>query len=360
MSVAGRQREFGLGGAAEVSLKEARDRALEIRRAARCGELDRPKAQLLAPSFQEFAHAYVAMRSAGWKDPKRGSQIWLNSLEHHAFPIIGSVSVDAVTRDHVIQILEPIWSAKTETASRVRNRLELILGAARAKGLRSGENPAVWRDGLEHIFAPPRLVAPVRHFVAVPIDAMPALMARLRTSKGMAARLVEFIALTWVRFSAAAGARWDEVDWEARVWTVPPGRNKGRKGAVMAHRAPLSEAALDVLHRVRPRRRGRSPLIFPSPQAAKMLSDVAAKKALVRGGDPAWTTHGLRSTARDWAAERTEFPHELAEMALGHVVGNAVEAAYRRGDMLERRRPLMDEWASYCLSTCERAQRSKD
>jgi integrase len=244
-----------------------------------------------------------------------------------------------ITREHVMQVLEPIWSSKTETASRLRGRIESILDWSRVKGYRSGENPALWRGNLDHLLAKPSTVKPVQHHAALPYREMGVFMTTMRAIDGVAARCLDFTILTASRSGEARGARWTEVDLDTGVWRVPAERMKEKK----EHRVALSTAAVQLL-RALPRR-ADCDFVFPSPRG-KVLSDMTLLMIVRRLGAPA-TPHGMRSTFKDWASEMTSHPRELIEVALAHVPGDSSEMAYWRGDVLERRRQLMEDWAQF-------------
>jgi len=247
-----------------------------------------------------------------------------------------------VALSHVLAVLEPIWRTKTETASRLRGRMALVLDWATARGYREGLNPATWRGHLDKLLPAPGKVAKVDHHPALPADAMGGFMEQLRAAEGMGARTLEFVILTAARSGEARAATWAEIDRAAKLWIVPPEKMKGGR----EHRVPLSDAALAVLDAVAalPKLAG-SDLVFPAPRGG-VLSDMTLTAVLRRLAVPA-VPHGMRSTFRDWAAERTTYPNEMAEMALAHTIGNKAEAAYRRGDLMERRRQMMSDWAEF-------------
>lgn len=245
-----------------------------------------------------------------------------------------------VKQTHVLQILEPIWASKTETATRVRGRIENILDWARVRGYRKDENPARWRGHLDKLLSAPRKTTKVVHHAAVPISEVSAFSTALQQRAGMAARALEFALLTAARTSEVTGATWGEVELDAGLWVIPAARMKARK----EHRVPLSESAIRIL-RALPRVEG-SEFIFPAPRTGA-LSDAALGKVMKSMRMAPFVPHGLRSTFRDWAAERTNYPHDLAEKALAHVLKSKVEAAYQRSDMLERRAHMMDAWAKF-------------
>ena len=347
-TVGDRRREMGLGGYPDVTLAKARENAREARDMIRRGvdPIESAKAARSALrasaarviTFKEAAEAYMTSQEAGWKSPKHRGQ-WAATLETYAYPHLGSLGVADVELPHVLQVLEPIWTTKTETASRVRGRMEMVLDWATAREYRSGPNPARWRGHLDKMLAKRSKVAKVTHHPALPIDGMAPFMTRLRAADGMGARALEFAILTASRSGEVRGARWPEIDLAGRVWVVPPDRMKaGRE-----HRVPLSDAAVMLLEKL-PRMAGTD-LVFPAPRGGQ-LSDMTLS-AVLRRMKVAAVPHGFRSTFRDWVAERTAYPHEAAELALAHAVGNTVEAAYRRGDMFAKRLRMMDDWAAF-------------
>jgi len=339
---------MGLGGYPEVPLAAARDAARAAREKIRRGvdpieEAKQARSSLLsqqasAITFAEAATQYIEAHEAGWRNTKHAQQ-WRNTITKYANPVLGKLLVRDVTAAHVISVLEPIWRTKTETASRLRNRIELILASATARGYRSGPNPAAWRGHLDKLLPPPSRVAKKRHHPALPYAQAPAFMARLREQSGVGARALEFVILTAARSGEVRGARWEEFDEDSATWVVPASRMKaGRE-----HRVPLSPAALQVLRAQR--EVAVNDWVFPGLKD-RPLSDMTLSAVLRRMGVAA-VPHGFRSTFRDWCAEQTHYPNEVAEMALAHIVADKVEAAYRRGDLLERRRQLMDDWASF-------------
>lgn len=346
----GRAREMGLGPFPLVTLSEARVAAAEARKLLLAGtdpieerKARRDRARLenaRALTFKQCADAYITAHAPGWRNAKHADQ-WRNTLATYAYPVFGDLFVQSVDTALVLKALEPIWTAKTETASRVRGRIEAVLDWATARKYRHGENPARWRGHLDKLLPAKSKVQKVVHHPALPYDAVGAFMVELRKRDGTAARALEFAILTAARTNEVLKARWEEIDLAAKVWTVPAERMKaGRE-----HRVPLSEAAIAVLEAVKV---DGADLVFPGAKPGKPLSNMALLKLLDRMGRSDLTAHGFRSTFRDWAADRTTFPREVAESALAHVVSDKVEAAYRRGDLFEKRRKLMDAWATYC------------
>ena len=343
----GRQREMGLGSAAVVSLADARKRRDETHRLiaegrAPIAERKRPDPSTAkAVTFGAFADALVPELVKGFSNPKHRAQ-WTSTLNTYAAPL-RSKPVTDITTDDVLAVLTPIWTTKSETASRVRGRIEKVLDAAKAKGLRTGENPARLRGHLDNLL-PKRRKLTRGHHTALPFADVPAFVVTLRERTGISAVALEFTILTAARVSEVLECPWSEIDLKAKVWTVPPARmmKAGRE-----HRVPLSPRALEILAEMAKLRRGD--LVFPSFKADKPMSDMALSALYKRMGVKA-TTHGFRSSFRDWAGETTTFPREVAELALSHTIGDEMERAYRRGDALEKRRALMDAWATFVTS----------
>jgi integrase len=349
----GRLRDMGLGPLNTISLAEARDKALACRKLKYDGadpiEERRAQRQAVkletakAMTFKDCATAYIAAHQAGWKNPKHAAQ-WPSTLETYVYTIMGGLPVQSVDVGLVLKALEPIWNTKPETASRVRGRIESVLDWASARGYRQGENPARWRGHLENLLPKKSKVRRVEHHAALPYSEIAVFMAELRQQEGIAARALEFTIMTAGRTGEVLGATWDEIDSEGRLWTVPPDRMKaGRE-----HRVPLSDAALAILRAMTEVRSGKH--VFPGARDNRPLSQMAMLMLLRRMGRDRLTTHGFRSTFADWGAEQTAFPSEVREMALAHTVGDKVEAAYRRGDLFEKRRQLAEAWARYCTA----------
>lgn len=346
----GRARHMGLGPVHTLSLQEARERAKKARQALLDGLdpiEDRASARLAKraeaakrTTFKEAAEKYVAAHRAGWKNAKHADQ-WESTLTTYAYPIIGNLSVADVDTAHVLKIIEPIWGTKTETASRVRGRIESILDWAAARKFRHGDNPARWRGHLDKLLPARSKVQKVEHHPAMPYANVGAFIQELRAGCSISARALEFTILTSCRTAEVTGARWDEVDFTQKVWKVPGERTKsGRE-----HRVPLSTRAIAILKEA-PRVKD-NPFVFPGIRVGQHLSNMAMLEMLRERCGDKFTVHGFRSSFRDWAAEQTNFPREIAEAALSHVLGNKVESAYQRGDLLEKRRRLMDSWATY-------------
>ncbi|MBB4287914.1 tyrosine-type recombinase/integrase [Roseospira goensis] len=356
--IGGRRRDMGLGRTAEVSLARARELAgearalvrdgrdpIEAREAARAATAAEAAARA-APvhTVRAAAEALLAVRRPGWSSPK-SAQAWEATLGRYVYPVIGDLDVAAVDTEAVLRVLTPLWAEVPETASRVRGRLEAILDYARVREWRGGDNPARWRGHLDHLLARPHDLAPVRHHRAVPWRAMPAVWQQVRAADGLGARALELVILTACRVGEVRWARWDEIDREARLWVIPAERMKARR----AHRVPLTAPALDLLRRRWARRIERGPgaeLVFPGQRRGRPISDMTLTTTCRRLGLPA-VPHGFRSSFRDWAAETTAESHEVCEAALAHAPRDRVVAAYQRGDLLDRRRRLMDAWAAY-------------
>lgn len=345
LTIKGKRRDIGLGSASLVSLAEAREQALAMRKVARAGGdplAERRLAMRVVPTFEEAALDCYAEQKGSWKNAKHADQ-WINTLQAHAFPLLGSIKVDEIGTPEVRDCLLPIWLEKPETARRVRQRIGTVLDWAAAKGLREGENPV--RAVVKGL---PKQKDQAVHFAALPYPEVPGFVARLRAHEKTSPTvklLFELVVLTAVRSGEARGARWSEFDLQSRTWTIPAERMKGGK----AHVVPLARRALDVLAEAASLRTNGEPdaLLFPGERTGKALSDMTLTMLLRRMEVPA-TAHGFRSSFRDWCAEATNYPREVAEAALAHVIESKVEAAYRRSDLLEKRRMLMEEWASFC------------
>ncbi|KTR84408.1 integrase [Novosphingobium barchaimii] len=348
------RREMGLGSGLDVSLAKARERARTAREML-VDQLDplehrkhvlkleaapEPEAARVV-TFGDFADELIESIEEGFRNPKHRAQ-WRSSLAKHAASLY-PLAVDQVTTEHITAALQKIWLTKAETASRVRGRIERVLDAAKAKGLRSGENPATWKGHLELLL--PKQGRKVKHHAALPFSEMGAFMADLSSRSAVSARALEFIILTAARSGEVRGMKWQEIDLDAKVWTVPAERMK----AGVEHQVPLSDPALAVLAAVRPTEPRADALVFRAERGGQM-SDMIFSALLKRMNRGDVTTHGFRSTFRDWVGEATEFAREDAEMALAHTISSAVERAYRRGRALEKRRRLMDAWAVYCLA----------
>jgi integrase len=342
-------RDMGLGSASTLSLHEAREIAREHRKLLLEGldpiEVRNAKvaanlaASAAALTFDEAAAQYMQAHRSGWSIVH--SRQWESSLKADASPIIGKLDVRAIDTGLVMKVLGSIWAQKTVSANRLRGRIEAVLDWAKARGYRDGENPARWQH-LKHLLAAPDREQ--KHFAALPYPAIPEFMRELRQREGVAALMLEFVILTATRVGEIIGARWDEVDLSAKVLTIPPERMKAGK----EHRIPLSGPALAALEKVRDEY-GSQHLLFANELTGRPIGHKAILRLVASIGAKC-TTHGFRSSFRDWAGDRTSFPREVTEAALAHRTGDAVEAAYRRSDALEKRRKLMDAWSAYCSS----------
>ena len=356
--VGGRSRHLGLGPLHAIGLAQARERAadarrllldghdpIEARRASRgAARLDAAKAM----TFDQCAEAYIAAHRAGWRNPKHARQ-WTATLGAYASPVFGALSVQAIDTALVMKVVEPIWATKPETAARLRGRIESVLDWARVRQYRDGENPARWRGHLDHLLPAKTKVHKVRHHATLAYAELAAFMAALRAQDGVAARALEFVVLTAARSGEVLGARWSEIDINEKIWIVPAVRMKGGR----EHRVPLSDRALAILKDMKTL--GRDDFVFPGQRPRRPLGTNTLTVLLRKMGRGDLTVHGFRSSFRDWCAERTSFPSEVAEMSLAHAIGNKVEAAYRRSDLFEKRRRLMDEWARFCDAPAAKA-----
>lgn len=371
--VVGKRRDMGLGGYPDVPLANAREAARIARAKIREGvdPIEEARAaramlrlsQANAVSFRSAASAYIETHAPSWGNAKHAQQ-WTNSLAMYAYPHIGDMLVRDIGLPHVLSVLEPIWRTKTETASRVRSRMESVLDWATTKGYREGLNPARWKGHLDNLLPAPSKIAKEKHHPALPVSDVGAFMTALRKHGGVGARALEFGILTAARSGEIRGATWGEINLDAAEWSIPAARMKMKND----HRVPLSDAALDLLRTllVVPGTSDRLPkpaataLLFPSPRSG-MLSDSTLNAVIGRmnqeSEQPRWidpkdgrevVQHGFRSTFRDWVSERTNYPNEVAEMALAHAVSNKVEAAYRRGNLFDKRRQMMNDWAAFC------------
>jgi integrase len=357
----GKRRDMGLGPYPDVSLAEARRRATEHRNERRDGidpivaKAAQRQARRLADAkgrtFREVANEYILGKEAEWHNAKHRQQ-WRSSLDAYVNPAIGDLPVAAIDVGLVLKVIEPIWAEKPESAGRIRGRIEAVLDAATVRGYREGPNPAQWKGNLAHILPARAKIRKIAHHAALPFDQMPAFLADLGRQGGIAPRALEFVIFTAARLGEAVRATWGEIDLKAKVWTILADRMKaGRE-----HRVPLSDAALAVLERMQlwaPLVDGRpDPVapVFPGLRRAVPLSSSAMWVMLRRMGRDDLTTHGFRSSFRDWAAERTAYARDVVEMALAHAIESKVEAAYRRGDLFEKRRHLMEAWARFCTT----------
>jgi integrase len=347
----GRTRDMGLGSLNTVGLAEARAMAAECRRLRFQGidpiearKSERAQARLEAArsiTFDDCRDRFIASHRAAWANDKHLKQ-WESTLKTYVTPVFGKLPVQNVDVALVLKALEPIWTTKPETAGRVRGRIERILDWAKARGFRQGENSARWRGHLDTLLASRAKVRRVTHHAALPYGELPGFLLKIRQRDAVAARALEFAILTAARTGEVLGARWDEIDLENKIWMVPATRMKaGRE-----HRVPMSSAALAIVKRLKAIR--QNDFVFPGERSNSPLSNMSMLMMLRRMGRADLTVHGFRSTFRDWAAEQTNFPREMAEAALAHIVADRTERAYRRGDLFEKRRRLMAAWAAFC------------
>lgn len=344
-TLAGKAHWMGLGPYPDVTLEEAREEALKARKKKRSGinpihSRDAESASRTI-TFQACADQYIASHRAGWKNPKHASQ-WTNTIAAYCGPIIGKLPVNEVDVSLVMRVLSPIWTTKAETASRLRGRIESILDWATVQGYREGDNPARWKGHLENLLPKSSKVKRVTHHAALPYPEIGSFMAELRNQPGVGARALEFAILTACRSGEVRNAAWEGFEFTTRVWAIPGEFMKAGK----EHRVPLSDAAMAVLNEMAEQRSGK--LVFPGRIEGKPLSDMSLSAVLRRMGRDDLTVHGFRSTFRDWAAECTNYPRDVAEMALAHTIGDKVEAAYRRGDLFTKRTRMMEDWAKFC------------
>ena len=351
----GKSRDIGLGaaGLGGISLADARDARDALRLKVKSGidpleERQKQATEAIAEAqaakvaqvtFKEVAKGYIAANEDSWRNAKHRQQ-WRNTLESYVYPEIGDMPVCDIETAHVLRIIEPIWKTKPETASRIRGRIETVLDSAKARGYRQGENPARWRGHLAQIL-PARTKLSRGHHKAMPYTGIPTFICSLHAREAVAALALEFVILTAARSGEVIGAIWSEVDLDTAVWTIPAERMKAAK----EHRVPLSPRAVELLESLKPL---GSVYMFPGTRGGKLSG--MAMAMLLRRMKADVTVHGFRSGFRDWAAEQTAYAHEVAEMALAHTIGSAVERAYRRGDLFEKRRRLMADWANYCTS----------
>jgi integrase len=350
--VAGKRREYGLGGFPTVTLASARERAKamldQLFEGIDPAETKKQSKSALAAqraravNFKSLAEQYIAQHEASWKNAKHAAQ-WTSTLKAYAFPVCGHMVASDINTATVLRILEPLWLKKTETASRLRGRVEAVLDYAAAKGLREGPNPARWKGNLALTLPAKRKVSPVEHHPAIPVQDMPKFFKSLQQREGTAARALEFLILTAARSGEVRGAQWSEIDLNKKIWTVPAERMKAKR----EHRVPLSTQAITLLKSLESKNAGA--LIFPGSKPTAKLSDMALT-VLMRRMEINAVPHGLRSSFRDWVGEETGHPREVAEMALAHIVANATEGSYARGDLFEKRKLMMQDWATYLAS----------
>lgn len=344
-------RHMGLGPLHTISLAEARQEAESCRKLVRDGidPIEKRKADKIHQNldavrlmtFKDCASGYLNAHDAAWSNHKHAAQ-WRNTLSTYVYPVFGDIPVQQIDTSMVMRVIEPLWTTKTETASRLRGRIEAVLDWATAREYRKGENPARWRGHLDKLMPAKAKVQNIKHHAALPYSEIGAFMGELREREAISARGLEFLILTAARTGEVIGAKWDEVYLDDKVWIIQGDRMKGSK----EHRVPLSDDAMNVLEMMSKLR--QSDYVFPGAKTNRPLSDMAFLQLLKRMGRGDLTGHGFRSTFRDWAAECTNFQNEVAEMALAHSIGSKVEAAYRRGDLFGKRIKLMEEWAKYC------------
>jgi integrase len=353
-----RPRWMGLGPLSLYGLADARTRALDARRKRHDGidpiearRAERARQQLDAAkaiTFKQCAETYIASHRAGWRNEKHKYQ-WAATLSSYAYPVIGALPVQAVDTGLVLKVLQQIWTSKPETASRVRQRIENILDFAKVSGWRQGENAARWKGHLDKLLPARSRVHQVKHLAALPYAELPAFLANLRTREAVAARGLEFLVLTAARTGEVIGARWNEIDLLDKTWTVPAARMKAQR----EHRVPLSARVLAILAKLQESRQGdlADAFLFPGHKPGTPLSNTAFLMLMRRMGRGDLTAHGFRATFKTWSSERTSVQNEIAEAALAHIIGDKVEQAYRRGDLFEKRRRLMQQWATFCATT---------
>jgi integrase len=343
-------RQLGLGALHTISLAEARELAATYRKQVAKGidPLAAKEAQRLAKrseevaltTFKSCAEKYLAAHRASWKNAKHREQ-WASTLETYAYPFIGDLSVAAINTPQVLLCIEPLWADKTETASRLRGRIERVLDWAKVSGFRTGDNPARWKGHLDHRLPQPAKTTRRKHLPALHYADLARFLSELKAHKGISPRALEVTILTALRTSEVINATWDEIDLRAKVWTVPAERMKGNR----EHRVPLCDRIVTIL-RALPRDKG-NPYVFFGGKSGQPLSNMAMLE-LLKELRPGLTVHGFRSTYRTWASEQTNYPYEVCEVVLAHAVGSTVHQAYQRGDLFEKRRKLMVEWAQYC------------
>jgi integrase len=354
----GKAHEMGLGSYKYISLAEARQKRNDIKKSLIDGidpisEKQRVLNEKIANdakkmTFRICARNYIESHKAGWKNPKHISQ-WENTLESYAYPIIGDLTVDQIDTNLVMKIIEPIWTKKTETANRVRGRMELILSWATVRGLRKGENPARWRGHLDHLLPKRSLVQKVTHLKALPYPLLAGFMNKLKNRTDVSSLALQFLILTATRTNETLGARWSEFNFEENTWTIPAERMKAKK----EHRIPLTDTMLQILRNTP--RSDFIPYVFRNPNKKNQISSNALLQLLSDMKIDA-TVHGFRSSFRDWVSEETSHGRDVAEAALAHTLRDKVEAAYRRGDFFQKRRILMEDWGKYCYDNTSEKQ----
>jgi integrase len=347
----GKSREMGLGPLHTINMTEARAKAVDCRKlllegidpieARKADDIARRLLEARSISFKECSEAYIQAHQAGWTDVRTADQ-WKSSLRDYVYPVIGVLPVAAIDTDLVMKCLSPIWNERTRTAMRVRARIESVLDWATTSRYRQGENPARWRGHLENLLAPPAKIARVVHLSALPYEGIHDFMLKLQAIDDIPAKALELAILTAARTGEVTGATWDEMDLDKEIWTVPAERMK----MVREHRVPLSGRCMEILRALQDQR--QSDYVFFGMKRGKPIHKGSMLEVVRVMSYTDITVHGFRSTFRDWAAEMTAYPREVAEMALAHVVESKVEAAYRRGDLFDKRRRMMDDWAKYC------------
>jgi integrase len=345
---------LGLGSYRYIGLAEARQKRDELRRLLISGvnpleerrRMHRERKSKFASkmSFAECAKLYIESQRVAWKNPKHANQ-WVNTIETYANPVIGKMYVDEITTNLVVKIIEPIWIEKTETASRVRGRIESILNWATVRGLRTGENPARWRGHLENLLPKRTLIQKVNHHKAMHYALISNFFGRLNKESDISAKALKFLILTATRTNETLNATWSEINFDEKIWTIPAERMKAKK----EHRIPLTDSAIELLRQIP--KRDFMPYIFLNPTKNTPLSSNALMQKLKQLHEP-FTVHGFRSTFRDWISEETSHSRDLAESALAHSLKDKVEAAYRRGDFFQKRRILMEDWEKFCYKNC--------
>ena len=348
-TLSGKRREMGLGSLPVVELSDARTKAAEYRALVARGD-DPIKARWVeperVPSFTSCAAQYIRAHRRGWKNTKHARQ-WVSTLKTYARPVIGTAQVDEISTDDVLKILTPIWTTKTETAKRVQGRIENILDFAAARKYRDPINQARWRGHLDKLLPKPSRVRTVTHHPAMPYADLPDFMKALRENGSISAQALTFLILTATRTGEVLNAKWDEIDLDTRIWTIPAVRMKARR----EHRVPLSEETVMILSGLS--RIAGNHHVFPGSRHGRPLSNMALLQLMrgmgygVDGANGPYVPHGFRSSFRDWSGEVSSFPRDVAEMALAHVIENKVEAAYRRGDLFQKRAKMMEAWATY-------------
>ena len=347
--IQGKRHEIGLGSYTSLTLSEAREKAQLLRKQIAQGlnplhdkrleKYRRISDAANTKTFKECAFKYIEQQKPSWKNAKHATQ-WESTLTTYAYPTIGDIRVKDIELAHIISILEPIWTTKTETASRLRGRIEAVLDWAIVREYRPKDNPARWHGYLDKILPSPGKISQKGHHKAMPINSLSAFFRDLRDKDSISSKALQFLILTATRSNEVRGATWDEIDFEKETWTIPATRMKAAK----EHRVPLSPAALELLKSL-PRFAGEK-IVFVAPQGGQ-LSDMALT-VLMRKMNADAVPHGFRSTFRDWVAEHTCYPNHVAEMALAHTISNKVEAAYRRGDLFDKRREMMNDWGCFC------------